>query len=79
MRAGDDRDSVVAVRPRRLSGSAGSTSAIMLAAADAVGRRAGSRRSKAEMIGRRRSADGATGASSLMIADIVVIAPPRSS
>src|SRR5262249_46648757 len=65
------RDNVVGVRPRRLSGSAGITSAIMLAAANAVGRRTGA--------GPSRSADGVVGASSLMIADIVVIAPPRFS
>ncbi len=49
------------------------------AATAADGRADGSRRSSAAISGASRAADGATGASSLMMADIVVMAPPRCS
>ena len=59
--------------------SCGSTSVIIRAAALASGRSAGSRRSSAAMTGPSAPAVGASGASSLMMADMVVIAPPRFS
>ncbi len=62
-----------------VSVSCGRTCANNRAAADAVGRADGSRRSSAAMSGASRPAWGATGASSLMMADIVVMAPPRCS
>ncbi len=59
--------------------SSGSTSLNIRAAAAADGLAAGSRRSSAAISGASRPELDATGASSLMIADIVVIAPPRCS
>ena len=59
--------------------SCGSTSAIIRAAVLASGRSAGSRRSSAAMTGPSAPAVGASGASSLMMADMVVIAPPSFS
>ena len=52
---------------------------IIRAAALASGRSAGSRRSSAAITGPSAPASGASGASSLMMADMVVIAPPRFS
>jgi hypothetical protein len=52
---------------------------IIRAAALASGRSAGSRRSRAAITGPSAPAVGVSGASSLMMADIVVIAPPRFS
>ena len=52
---------------------------IMRSAARASGRSSGSRRSSAAMTGPSAPAVGASGAFSLMMADIVVIAPPRRS
>ena len=65
--------------PRPRPASSGSTCANIRAAAAADGRADGSRRSSAAISGASWPACGATGASSLMMADIVVIAPPRCS
>ncbi len=62
-----------------LAGSSGMTSEIIRMAAPASGRSSGSRRSSAEMTGPSAPAAVACGASSLMMADMVVIAPPRRS
>ncbi len=78
---GAEADSAVGSYPP-LAGSAairGSASVIIRVAVRASGRSAGSRRSRAAITGLSGPAVGASGASSWMMADMVVIALPRRS